>query len=128
MRTIEIRLIVPWNAAGIRCALAALTTVNRLILRTAAANGQPFPELYESGVRYKRQHGPERFRPIPEVYRRRGGDCDQLGAWRAAELRERGINAIAIPMQVNDHLYHVVVRYPDGRIEDPSKRLGMRSK
>lgn len=128
MRSIEIRLRVPWNAAGIRCALAALTTVNRLMLRSAAANGQPYPALYESGVRYKRQPGPERFRPIPEVYRRQGGDCDQLASWRAAELREQGIAAIAIPKRINNHLYHVVVRYPDGHLEDPSELLGMRSK
>jgi hypothetical protein len=128
MRTIEIRLTVPWGAAGIRCCLAALTTVNRLLIRSAAANGQPFPSLYESGVRYRRQRGPERFRPISEVYQRRSGDCDQLASWRAAELREAGIEAIAIPVRINPRLFHVIVKYPNGRIEDPSLKLGMRSK
>lgn len=119
-----------------RIACAALTTLNRLFLRAAPviSGGKRFPPLYRSGVRYRRQLGPERFLPIPIVFRRRYGDCDQLAAWRAAELQERGVAARAVPRMVTPRLMHVVVVYPDPRnpkrqvVEDPSRRLGMGGK
>lgn len=123
----RIELTVPWSVQGVRVACAALTTLNRLFLRAApAVAGKPFPPLYKSGVRYKRQLGAERFLPIPLVMQRRCGDCDQLACWRAAELQEQGIAARAVPTMVTPRMMHVVVVYPDGRVEDPSKRLGMK--
>ncbi len=58
-------------------------------------------------------------------------NCEDLACWRAAELRVReGI--LAEPTFIwklrpnGGYLYHILVRYPDGRIEDPSRTLGMR--
>jgi len=65
---------------------------------------------------------------IPEVMRHRFGDCEDLSAWRVAELRLGGVRAIPWVVQSGNRLYHVQVRYPDGTIEDPSRRLGMRGK
>jgi hypothetical protein len=52
-----------------------------------------------------------------------------LACWRAAELQAQGIAAHPVfvwrKMKNGSHLYHIVVRWPDGRLEDPSKRLGM---
>lgn len=124
---IQIGLEVPWTLDGIRCALAAITTANRCIMREWRASGRHVPALYKSGVRYKRQP-PERFLAFPTVLRRGVGDCDQLCAWRAAELREAGIDARAVPRMVRPGLMHVVVLLPGGGIEDPSKRLGMKSR
>lgn len=90
------------------------------------------PSLYASGVRYRREGTPsagpraERFQMIPEVLRTRSGDCEDLSAWRVAELRLSGVRAIPWIIRTGARLYHVQVKYPDGRIEDPSKRLGMR--
>lgn len=110
-----------------RVACAALTTINRLFLRAAPQiAGKPFPPLYRSGVRYQRQLGRERFLPIPLVMSKRAGDCDQLACWRAAELQEQGIKARAVPRFVSPRMMHVVVVWPDGRVEDPSRKLGMR--
>lgn len=58
-------------------------------------------------------------------------NCEDLACWRAAELRVRyGIAAIPIftckPRANGGYLYHITVQLPDGRIEDPSRRLGMR--
>jgi hypothetical protein len=58
-------------------------------------------------------------------------NCEDLACWRVAELRTRfGIDARpTFTSQVRpdgSHLYHILVRLPDGRIEDPSRRLGMR--
>lgn len=98
------------------------------------------PLLYEAGVTYKperrREDGShvseygEEWQTIPWVLYRGYGDCEDLGAWRAAELRVRyGIPAnpyIKIRRMPDGYWRaHVVVRWPDGRIEDPSAKLGM---
>jgi hypothetical protein len=58
-------------------------------------------------------------------------NCEDLACWRAAELQVfEGIRAYptflwrARPR--GGALYHIQVRYPDDRVEDPSRRLGMR--
>lgn len=90
------------------------------------------PPLYRSGVRYRREAPPaagpryERFQMIPEVLRNRAGDCEDLSAWRVAELRLSGVRAMPWIIRSGQRLFHVQVRYPDGRIEDPSRRLGMK--
>lgn len=126
MRTVDIICTLPWGPEGVRIMLAALCTANVFVMSQLAAAGRPLPQLYRSGVVYRRQAGPERFRLAPDVYARRGGDCDQLCCWRVAELRLAGeTGARAIPKVINPKLIHVVVRRADGSIEDPSKRLGM---
>lgn len=133
-RTIQIRFRVPWTLNGVRVACGALTALNRLLLREAKRRGRPFPALYDSGVRYERQEHPsvgisvENFDSIPSVLARLAGDCDQLAAWRAAELQERGVKARAVPTLIRSRLMHVIVVYPDGSKEDPSKRLGMKGR
>ena len=73
--------------------------------------------------------GGEKFRDIPRIIENNGGDCDNLGAWRAAELRELGIRAqpyITWRRRPDGGMtYHVIVRWPDGSSEDPSLLLGM---
>ncbi len=126
----KIELTVPWTLQGVRVACAALTTINVLLLKDAprVSGGRSFPPLYQSGVVYRRQQGPERFLPLPIVYARGHGDCDQLAAWRCAELQCAGINAKAVPYFSAPKLMHVIVLLPDGTTEDPSKLLGMRGR
>lgn len=100
------------------------------------------PDLYKAGVSYKperhrydskakktSEYG-EEWQTIPWVIYRGYGDCEDLGAWRAAELRAK-YNIRANPYikirQMPDGFWraHVVVRWPDGQIEDPSAKLGM---
>jgi hypothetical protein len=57
--------------------------------------------------------------------RRGGGDCEDLATWRAAELRAVGEPARVIVYRSAPSVLHAVVRRGDGRIEDPSRRLGM---
>lgn len=58
-------------------------------------------------------------------------NCEDLACWRAAELRVRH-NIMAEPTFIwkkrenGGYLYHILVRLPDGRVEDPSRTLGMR--
>ena len=90
------------------------------------------PGIYESGVRYEEEPpGQEDWQDIPTCLRMRVGDCEDLACWRAAEYRVRhGINAVPIfkytKRPSGGYLYHIMVQLPDGRIEDPSRRLGMR--
>jgi hypothetical protein len=111
----------------IRPLLDALVTINRLYLRS-----HRIPPLYRAGVRYQQEPDdgkPEEFAAIPKVLARGWGDCDDLGPWRVAELQEAGEKAsIRITWRrrpTGRRLYHVVVRRGDGRIEDPSRLLGM---
>jgi len=106
--------------------LEALVLVNRLFIR--AHHVLP---LYQSGVRYQQEPAdgkPEEFASIPVVLSRGWGDCDDLAPWRVAELQEAGEHAtirITWRRYGKRRLYHVLVRRGDGRIEDPSKLLGM---
>ena len=108
--------------------LRALTDIDAsYLLATPSA-----PLLYDSGVVYRMDPtGRELWWDIPRVLRERAGDCKKLACWRAAELRIRyGVEAHALPVMQSlsgDVLVvHVVVQYPDGMTEDPSRRLGMR--
>lgn len=101
------------------------------------------PGLYQSGVRYKREpsrgrlrvggdspiSGIEVWKDVCEVLKDGHGDCEDLACWRAAELYVRAkIDARPVWSVQNlsdTRLYHIRVKYPDGRIEDPSKTLGM---
>jgi hypothetical protein len=107
--------------------LEALAAVNVSWLRE---HGEA-PWLYQSGVRYEEEPpGRDEWQDIPETIRRREGDCEDLACWRLAELRVRSLEdarpfvkrAIDGPRTI----YHVAVRRSDGRIEDPSRILGMR--
>jgi hypothetical protein len=104
------------------------------------------PSLYESGVVYEREPpGREDWQDIFTTLRRGGGDCEDLATWRAADLITRGVPARAFgrprPMMIPrpcsegaiacegkpevGTLWHILVRLPNGTIEDPSKKLGM---
>lgn len=114
---------------------AALNIMLRNLLEIDELHLRYHPEtpwLYESGVRYMEEcPGQEDWCDIPTILKLRFADCEDLVCWRAAELRvRRGIDAKPVfrgfPRPNGSMLYHVLVQYPDGSIEDPSKLLGMR--
>ena len=84
--------------------------------------------LYESDVVYLREPPgtTEEFADALTALRRGWGDCDDLAAWRCAELRHQGVPAtlsFRARYRPRGLLVHCVVRHPDGRREDPSKAL-----
>lgn len=89
------------------------------------------PPLYRAGVRWSLEpDGVEEFADPVTVYARKWGDCWMLTLWRVAELRNAGEDARPMVTLVRERtdgsrLYHVRVRRADGRVEDPSKVLGM---
>lgn len=99
------------------------------------------PRLYDSGVRYYHSGRGDssgvvdEWQDIPEAMNEGATDCKSLSAWLAAEYRFRGTDPGARCCKkfalVDDPdvgsllLYHVQVQRSDGRIEDPSRELGM---
>lgn len=122
-------LVVPEKITGrvLDHLLGALTAMDEDYLR----EHPKLPDLYNSGVRYKREKpGEEKWLTIPWVMLQKNGDCEDLACWRAAELRVRYGEAEAMPIwsvrkTAKGALYHIRVRRASGRIEDPSALLGM---
>jgi len=87
-----------------------------------------YPPLYRSGIRYRRE-STERWLPASTLRRTLAGDCEDLSAYRAAELRVSGVDPYASVRVYPSRqgVLHAVVLRGDGRIEDPSLRLGMRT-
>lgn len=114
---------IPASRATLAAALEGLTATNYCLL----ARSRKAPALYASGVRYQREpRGREQWQTAPQVLRAGFGDCEDLAAWRAAELRIQGIPAKATVIRTGPKMFHAVVQHPDGSIEDPSRRLGMK--
>lgn len=109
--------------------MEGLVRVNQDILK----RNPQIPPLYDSGVRYEAENGTEDWRTIVDIRDNLNGegnpvgDCEDLAAWRAAELRERDNEPGAFVDVVRGGLglWHAVVRRANGKLEDPSKRLGM---
>ncbi len=125
-----IGLSAPASAATLTAVLEGLTALNAVLLQRRPK----FPLLYESGVVYKREQRGSRGQPedwanILQVLKRGWGDCEDLAAWRAAELRVRCEEpAQAVVRRSGPRKFHAVVVREDGFIEDPSKVLGMKGK
>jgi hypothetical protein len=88
------------------------------------------PSLYDSGVVYKPEVTTEDWQDIPTTLLRGYGDCEDLACYRVGELQAQGIHALPfITWRPNPKghgmIFHVLVRWPDGRIEDPSLARGM---
>jgi hypothetical protein len=89
----------------------------------------PLPPLYASGVRYARERGREEWQTAEETAERKTGDCEDLVAYRCAELWVAGETAARPHCYApRPGLIHCVVRRADGTIEDPSRKLGMKGK
>ena len=111
----------------VTAALEGLVRVAMCQLREAREAGRPFPRLYESGVRYAPEDGAEEWLGPTDVYARGYGDCEDLVAWRVAELRLSGrTRAQGWCYSPRAGLIHCVVREGGRIVEDPSARLGMR--
>lgn len=122
----RVTLAFDLNKDNLAILLEALTRINAdYLLRHPST-----PQLYQSGVRYRREPpGSERWLSVPAILRTGFGDCEDLACWRAAELRIRGIRAKAFPTLVPSvsgrELWHIKVGVLGGEVEDPSKKLGM---
>ncbi len=106
--------------------LEALVRQNLWQMARLEAAGYPVPALYHSTVVYRRDPpGREWFRSFARVLRTGWGDCDDLAAIRAAEIRRAGGRAWArVRRTRNPHLLHAVVTDEHGTVrEDPTAVL-----
>lgn len=115
------RLSVPNDPRLLEAALSSIVETSRLEIRRGS-----IPPLYKSGVVYRPEPaGQENWQSASETLRLGYGDCEDLVAWRVAELLEGGTDARARVLAIRPGLWHVVVEYGDGWREDPSAVLGM---
>lgn len=121
----QISLNIPANRAALTAALSGLVAVNRVYLSEHPRT----PPLYRAGVRYVAElKKREKWLTIPQVIAAGKGDCEDLACWRAAELQALGIGAKAEVIRSGPKLFHAIVRLPDGSVEDPSVKLGMKKR
>ena len=124
-------LVTPFDGErDLKFALAVLTVLDMEQIRQ-----HRLPPLYASGVRYRREQPKQCWAPVNggcedwltalELLRQGVGDCEDLAAYRAAELRLAGEKATAFPRPNGVMGWHIQVRREDGSIEDPSAKLGM---
>lgn len=136
----------------LQIALEGLTKIDewqirRALQQAALGLGEPIPPLYASGVVYREEApGREDWLDAQRVNEQGFADCEDLAAYRTAELRVAGQTDVEpvikwqwIPREMmiaqgypaaklpgrGVWMVHCCVRHPDGSIEDPSKILGM---
>ena len=102
--------------------LEALVSQNMWQRRVLTAHNQAPAPLYQTRVVYRRDPPGARewFRSLARVYSTGWGDCDDLAAIRAAELRAEGVKALAeVRRTPNPRTLHAVVTDGTRIIEDP---------
>jgi hypothetical protein len=117
---------VPAQPGALEALLEGLVRQNEWQHAQLARHGKRLVPLYTSRVVYRRDPpGVEWFRSAVRVYREGWGDCDDLSAARAAELRfHHGEPARAVVVTTKTPgLLHAVVLRADGTIDDPSLQL-----
>lgn len=120
---VRLDMVVPAIPEALEGALEGLVLINDTLMDRSA-----LPPLYFSGVRYRRERAGDRWQTCEQVYSNRSGDCEDLCAWRTAELRRAGeLDAMCIVRKAGPKMWHVLVLRSNGSIEDPSKILGMGS-
>ena len=116
-----VQVNVPASTSAITAMMEGLTVLDMVLIERRG-----LPPLYELGIRYRPEPaGVERWLNADEMQSRRFADCEDLACYRTAELRLRGVPAIAVTKRTGPKRFHGVVQLPDGRIEDPSRILGM---
>lgn len=105
-------------------ALEGLVLVDEVQLREGVAGIGA--DLQAGRIRYVRRDQREQWLTVDAIRARGGGDCEDLAAAIAAEIRVRdGVRAVAHPYLARPRLVHVVVKLPGGRLIDPSRTGGM---
>jgi hypothetical protein len=103
-------------------ALEGLTRVNEWIYRKSKVK---LPSIYAGGVRYQREVG-EVWRHVADVLHEGWGDCEDLACALAGWLRANGDRrARVVVKRTGPKMTHALVRHGNGKIEDPSRKLGM---
>lgn len=124
---LHVRMDIPPYPPFLEAAAEGLVLLNVALMQYAEDGGVQVPALYESGVVYRREPpGREWWETaldLLSVASHRSGDCEDLAAYRAAELRHTGEDPgarVAI-VETPRGSYHAIVEHGDGSYEDPSR-------
>ena len=125
---LHVEIHVPPVPEAIEAIAEGLVGLNCWMLQEMEERGFVVPLLYDSGVRYRRERpGEEWWESITDIMGVHGdgeGDCEDLSAIRAAELRYYyGEPARVRIGRTRRGSFHAVVERGDGTIEDPSRIL-----
>lgn len=127
---------------ALRELLEAMVKINVGWITTHRSEFRPLYNFAAAtGLKWEPEKGTEDWLSIPAIYQavkdRKPVDCEDLAIARAAELRlglgghpAGPVRAIAdirgrVMPNTGQVRMHAFVRYPDGSVEDPSKKLGM---
>ncbi len=115
-------LRLPESIEIYEAALEGLSRVNEAIYKQQPS----LPELFASGAVYRRETG-EAWRHVADVIADGWGDCEDLAAARVGWLRAKRIDrkARVKVVRTGPKMTHAIVARGNGKIEDPSKVLGM---
>ena len=123
---LHVRVDVPPFPEALEALAEGLVGLNCVLMKYAASHGVHIPPLYESGVVYRREPaGREWWETAADAVgmaSNRSGDCEDLAAYRAAELRfcDGELARVRI-MRTTRGTFHAVVERENGEIEDPSR-------
>jgi hypothetical protein len=123
------RISVPPVPEAIEAVAEGLVRLNEWYFEEACNAGVVVPRLYGGGFVYRREPpGREWWESVADVLgvvAQRGGDCEDLSAYRAAELRvfEGDPDARVKVVKTRRETFHAIVEHGDGTIEDPSRIL-----
>lgn len=123
---LHVRVNVPPIPEAIEALAEGLVQLNEFYMEHALDNGIELPALYESGIVYRREpKGREWWEAASDILGlvdERSGDCEDLAAYRVAELRVfEGEDAVLRVIRTDRGTFHAVVERGNGEIEDPSR-------
>lgn len=118
-------IAVPADPGCLDALAEGLVQLDVVQLEHARVSGVAVPSIYACGARYRRERGGERWQSVAELMQSRppSGDCEDLAAWRVAELRCAGEDASVRIVRTSRGTFHAIVQHADGTIEDPSRIL-----
>lgn len=125
---LHVRIEVPPHKRALEAVADGLVQLNEWYLDHAQDQGIELPPLYESGIVYRREpKGREWWESAADalsVTSGRSGDCEDLAAFRAAELRvyEDDFAHVKV-IRTSRGTFHAIVEHEDGTLEDPSRIL-----
>ena len=125
----HVRMRVPPVPAALEAVAEGLVRLNVWYMEHADSKGVDTPELYGGGITYRREPpGREWWESAADVlgvHTARSGDCEDLAAYRAAELRvfEGDPDARVVVVPTRRGKFHAIVEHGDGTREDPSRVL-----
>lgn len=121
-----VRVNVPPVIEAIEGLADGLVQLNVVLLQLSEENGIEWPGMYAMGIKYRREpKGREWWESATDilgVLADRSGDCEDLAALRAAELRlYEGDEDARVKVVRTTRAFHAIVEHGDGTLEDPSR-------